>query len=97
MSRLVKKGELNARPGTKRFGTTKVTETSTYDVKILIMMVNGRAERPTPCLTGGTRPVECPRIEAVIRLANRFNPGKLKGTVTGVPIMNIPRLACVPE
>jgi predicted deacylase len=97
MSRLVKIGELDAGPGTKRFGTTKVAETSTYNVKIPIMVVNGRAEGPTLCLTGGTRPVEYPGIEAVIRLANRLNPEKLRGTVIGVPIMNMPGLARVPE
>jgi len=83
-------GSLKAEPGTRNFGMAKVSETATYDVDIPVMIVNGKRDGPTLCLTGGTHPVEYPGIEAVIRIANKLDPNTLRGTLIGIPIMNVP-------
>ena len=54
-----------------------------------VLVVNGAEPGPTLCLTAAVHGDELNGIETVRRIVYNLNPGKLTGTVIGVPIVNI--------
>jgi len=90
LSETVKVGDVEARPGSKAKGLVKVAETSGFELRLPVHIVNGRNPGPTLAIIAGIHPVEHPPMEGTIRLAKELDPEKLKGTLITVPVFNIP-------
>jgi len=90
LSETVKIGGVEAKPGTKAKGFVKVAETSGFEIKLPIHIVNGKAPGPTLAIIAGIHPVEYPPMEGTIRLANELDPEKMRGTLITVPVFNVP-------
>ena len=90
MSETIKVGNIEAKPGTKAKGLVKVAETSGFDIRLPIHIVNGREAGPALAIIAGIHPVEYPPMEGTIRLANELDPEKLRGALIAVPIFNVP-------
>lgn len=54
-----------------------------------VLVVHGHAAGPTVCLTGAVHGDELNGIEVVRKVLYELDPNKLKGTVIGVPIVNL--------
>lgn len=59
-------------------------------VRAPIHVVRGESNGPTLCLFGGIHGDELNGIEIVRRLINGVDPGGLRGTIIGAPIVNVP-------
>jgi predicted deacylase len=90
LSKTIKIGDIVAEPGTRAKGFVKVAETSGFDIKLPINILNGKEPGPTFTIIAGIHPVEYPPMEGAIRLANELDPSKMKGTLITVPIFNMP-------
>ncbi len=55
-----------------------------------VLVVHGRTEGPTVCLTAAVHGDELNGIEIVRRVLYDLDPAVLRGTVIGVPIVNLP-------
>lgn len=86
----IKIAELSVKPGSKAKGFVTVAETSTYDIKLPLHIVNGSSSGPTYAIIAGIHPVEYPPMEGTIRLANELDPKKMKGALITVPVFNTP-------
>jgi uncharacterized protein len=62
---------------------------SGLDVKTPVLVVRGAHEGPTLCLTAAVHGDELNGIEMVRQVLFGLNPAKLRGTVIGVPIVNM--------
>ena len=82
-------GEVCAARGQIARGYLNVGETTTGPVVIPIVILNGKAEGPTLCLTAGVHATEYASIEAVFRLIHEIDPKNLRGTILAVPIVNM--------
>ena len=83
-----KVGDKEIKPGEKVKGFIKVGEASTHDVNMPYVVVNGTKPGPTLCVLGGIHPLEYASIEGVLRVVKEVEPGKLKGTLLVVPVVN---------
>ncbi len=90
MSETIKILDIAAKPGEKAQGYVKVAETSGFDIKLPVVILNGKGPGPTLAIIAGIHPVEYPPMEGTIRLANELDPKKMKGTLITVPIFNMP-------
>lgn len=54
-----------------------------------VLVVNGREPGPLVCLTGAIHGDELNGIEMVRRVLQDLDPGKLRGAVVGIPIVNL--------
>ncbi|MFC1803129.1 succinylglutamate desuccinylase/aspartoacylase family protein [Thermoproteota archaeon] len=86
----IKVANLTVKPGSKAKGFVTVAETSTFDIKLPLHIVNGSSPGPTYAIIAGIHPVEYPPMEGTIRLANELDPKKMKGTLITVPVFNTP-------
>ena len=82
-------GEVRAERGQIARGYLPIGETATGPVAIPIVIINGKAEGPTLCLTAGVHATEYAPIEAVFRLIHDLDPQTLRGAVVAVPIVNM--------
>lgn len=55
-----------------------------------VLVVHGAEEGPVLCLTGAVHGDEINGIDVVRRIVHGLDPKELKGTVVGVPIVNLP-------
>lgn len=55
-----------------------MAETSGFDMRLLIYIVNGYELGPTLAIIAGIHLFEFPGIEGTIRLANELNPNSLE-------------------
>jgi len=77
-------------PGSVRELSLPVSETYIgLTVNVPVVVVRGAEEGPTLCLTAGIHGDELNGIEVVRESLDRLRPNDLKGTVIGVPIVNI--------
>ena len=83
-----KVGDKEIKPGEKVKGFIKVGEASTHDVNMPYVIVNGSESGPTLCVLGGIHPLEYASIEGVLRVVKEVEPGKLKGILVVVPVVN---------
>jgi len=90
LSKIIKIEDLVAEPGTKVEGLIKVAETSGFDLKLPISILNGKELGPTLTIVAGIHPVEYPPMEGTIRLARELDPKKMKGNLIAIPIFNMP-------
>ena len=88
LDQILRIGLVQAASGTKSFGFLKVGQTSSSNVAIPIMIVNGAKEGAKLALTAGVHGCEYSGIEAVIRIFNLFDPKELRGAIIAVPAVN---------
>ncbi len=80
----------NVQPGTAARLVWKPSNTfSGMAVDTPVLVVNGAYDGPTLCLTAAVHGDELNGIEMVRRLMHELDPGKLRGMVIGVPIVNL--------
>ncbi len=87
---IIRIGDIQAEPGSKRRGFLKVGETGVGPIQIPIVVVNGTRSGPTLCLTAGVHAAEYPGIAAVMRVSQELSPADLAGAVIAVPVVNQP-------
>ena len=54
-----------------------------------VLVINGTARGPTLCLTGAVHGDELNGIEIVRRVTQDLEPGRIRGAVIGIPIVNL--------
>ncbi|MFF8846241.1 succinylglutamate desuccinylase/aspartoacylase family protein [Streptomyces sp. NPDC015127] len=82
-------GSLQAEPGTTARGTVRA-DLATLTVDIPLILVNGSRPGPRVVITAGVHGGEFPPIDAVVRLADALEPGKVNGQVIICPVANPP-------
>ncbi len=70
-------GEVRAEKGQIARGYLPIGETATGPVAIPIVIINGKAEGPTLCLTAGVHATEYAPIETVFRLIHESGPANI--------------------
>jgi len=90
MSSTIKIGDIEAKPGTKIKISIKLAETSGFELKLPIRIVNGAKPGPVLTIIAGIHPTEYPCMEGTIRLVDELDPKMLSGVFIGVPVFNIP-------
>lgn len=81
--------DLTADRGEKRQGWLTIGETASGPLRMPLVLINGREDGPTLCLTAGVHATEYAPIDAVMRLLRMLDPERLRGTVIGVPVSNM--------
>jgi uncharacterized protein len=77
-------------PGSFARLTWAATETfAGNDVPAAVLVAHGSKPGPTLCLTAAIHGDELNGIETVRRVLHQIDPGRLSGTVIGVPIVNL--------
>jgi uncharacterized protein len=82
-------GKISAERGEIARGFLTVGETATGPIQIPIVIISGKADGPTLCLTSGVHATEYAPIEAVLRLIGELDPKTLRGSVIAVPIVSL--------
>ncbi|WP_225877091.1 M14 family metallopeptidase [Streptomyces resistomycificus] len=82
-------GSLEAQPGTKARGTVRA-DLGTLTADIPLTLVNGSRPGPRVVITAGVHGGEFTPIDAVVRLADRLEPGEVHGQVIICPVANPP-------
>jgi hypothetical protein len=90
LNKTVTVSDIKAAKGEKKQGLVKVAETSAWEIRIPVIVINGVEEGPTLALAGGIHPTEYTCIEALIRLSKKLDPKQLKGCTIIIPVMNTP-------
>lgn len=83
-------GEISAKPGVMAKGYLKVAKK--FDgtwYTLPVMIVNGAEPGPSILITGGVHGNEAPGPVALIEEIPKLDPGRIKGTVICVPVVNI--------
>lgn len=77
-------------PGTaSRLAWTPATNIQGLALPTPVLVINGRRDGPTLCLTAAIHGDELNGIEVVRRVMYAIEPEKLKGQIIGVPIVNL--------
>ncbi|WP_328438059.1 succinylglutamate desuccinylase/aspartoacylase family protein [Streptomyces sp. NBC_00444] len=82
-------GSLHALPGTKTRGTVQA-DLGTLTADIPLTLVNGARPGPRVVITAGVHGGEFTPIDAVVRLADRLEPGDVHGQLIICPVANPP-------
>ncbi|MGN7300511.1 succinylglutamate desuccinylase/aspartoacylase family protein [Ferdinandcohnia sp. SAFN-114] len=78
-------------PGGKTKGFLKVgSDTDGSPIQIPVLVAAGKQEGPTVWVQGGIHGDEYGGTASIIRLFQELNVEELKGTVVGVPVVNLP-------
>ncbi|WP_246460714.1 succinylglutamate desuccinylase/aspartoacylase family protein [Streptomyces himalayensis] len=80
-------GSLEAQQGTKARGTVRA-DLGTLTADIPLILVNGSRPGPRVVITAGVHGGEFTPIDAVVRLADRLEPGEVHGQVIICPVAN---------
>ncbi|GGL17631.1 succinylglutamate desuccinylase/aspartoacylase family protein [Streptomyces flaveus] len=80
-------GSLEAGPGTKVRGSVRA-DLGTLTADIPLTLVNGTRPGPRVVITAGVHGGEFTPIDAVVRLADRLEPGEVSGQVIICPVAN---------
>ena len=87
----LKIGTTETRPGTKgRTLLGALRSPSGATTGIPCMVARGAQDGPTLVVTGATHGNEVAGTGAVIRLMQAIDPTRLKGSVIGIPVVNVP-------
>ncbi|HZS59776.1 MAG TPA: succinylglutamate desuccinylase/aspartoacylase family protein [Gemmatimonadaceae bacterium] len=78
-----------AERGEKREGWLEIGETASGPLRMPLVLIHGREDGPTLCVTAGVHATEYAPIDAVMRLLRMLDPQRLRGTVIGVPVTNM--------
>ena len=87
----VKIGSISAEPGMKAKGFLDAGTTSVNTYRVPLAVINGAEKGKTIGIIGGTHGTEFASIEAVIRAIKALDPGRMRGTVLAVPVLNGPQ------
>jgi predicted deacylase len=82
-------GEVRASRGMKAEGWLTIGETAGGPVRLPLVIINGREDGPTLCLTAGVHATEYAPIAAVMELVQSIDPARLRGVVVAVPVTNM--------
>ena len=77
-------------PGTVRRGTLRFSHPMLADWAWTYTVVRGAVDGPRLVLMSGVHPAEYPAIEANIRFTRRLDPGRLRGSLVSLPIVDVP-------
>ena len=83
-------GNLKAEKNEKAYGFWKIAETPSTDIALPIILINGKGDGPTLCITAGSKPCVYAGIEAGIRISKLINPEELNGKLIICPVIDIP-------
>lgn len=89
MNKTIRIHGIEAKSGTKKSGFLKIGETPIGPLEVPLVIINGKEDGPTLCLTAGKHGCEYPGIAAVIRVLKETKPEKLSGAIMGVPVQNM--------
>src|SRR5579871_1988313 len=81
--------DITAERGEKKQGWLTIGETASGPLRIPLVLIHGREDGPTFCVTAGVHATEYAPIDAVMRLLQSLDPARLRGTVIGVPVTNM--------
>jgi predicted deacylase len=81
--------DLTAERGERVRGWLTIGETANGPVRIPLVLINGRDDGPTLCLTAGVHATEYAPIDAVMRLVHELALAELRGVVIAVPVANV--------
>jgi predicted deacylase len=81
--------DISAPPGERARGWLTIGETASGPLRVPVVIINGREDGPTLCLTAGVHATEYAPIEAAIRLLQTIRPETLRGAVLVVPVTNM--------
>jgi predicted deacylase len=82
-------GDVRASRGTKAEGWLAIGETAGGPLRVPLVIINGREDGPTLCLTAGVHATEYAPIAAVMELVHSIDPARLRGVVVAVPVTNM--------
>jgi uncharacterized protein len=81
--------DIAAERGEKRQGWLTIGEAASGPLRMPLVLIHGREDGPTLCVTAGVHATEYAPIDAVMRLLRMLDPERLRGTVIGVPVVNM--------
>ena len=82
--------ELTPKGHTGYYWLEVITDTFFTPVHIPVMVARGVEEGPTLGLTAAVHGNELNGISVIHRLFSEINPSELKGTIVGIPVVNVP-------
>lgn len=89
MKEALKVGDLEVKSGEKKYGRLKVAcRADGSEIYIPLMIVNGSEDGPIFLVNSGCHGDEYEGGEAIRRAYKTLDPGKVKGSIIGVPVMN---------
>jgi predicted deacylase len=81
--------DIQASRGTKVEGWLAIGDTASGPLRVPLVLINGREDGPTLCLTAGVHATEYAPIAAVMQLVQSIDPARLRGAVIAVPVTNM--------
>ncbi len=90
MSKPIMIRDIEAKPSEKTYSFLNIADTAIMNVKIPVMIVNGKEPGPKVCIIAGTHSMEYEGIEAVVRTYQNTDPSTLNGTLVMCPVLNTP-------
>ena len=81
--------DLSAASGESTRGWLELGETAGGPIRLPLVIINGREDGPRICFTAGVHATEYAPIDAVMRLVQMIDPGRLRGAVIAVPVTNL--------
>ena len=81
--------DVEAGPGERARGWLTIGETPGGPLRVPLVIINGREDGPTLCITAGVHATEYAPIDAAIRLLQTIQPDTLRGAVIVVPVTNM--------
>ena len=66
-----------------------IGETPAGPLRVPLVLINGRTDGPTLCITAGVHAAEYAPIDAAMRLLHAIHPDTLRGAVIVVPVTNM--------
>lgn len=81
--------DIVAERGERAQGWLTIGETAGGPLRVPLVIINGRADGPTLCITAGVHAAEYAPIDAAMRLLQMIQPNTLRGVVIVVPVVNM--------
>jgi uncharacterized protein len=82
--------DLSFEPGKKVSGKVSVAQRSLSSIDVPVTVIHGTQKGPHLCVIAGEHANEYAGIEAAIRLGREIAPGQIRGTLSLLPVVNVP-------